>query len=324
MADQTPIDPFKALNITLNPDGTFTRHSEPPIIPTLPSSNLANTVKYTDIRLNPIKNMYIRAYQPLIHPSNSKLPLIIFFHGGGFILFSATIPPYHNSCMHMASDLPAIILSVDYALAPENRLPSAYEDALEVIHWVKTQAFKGELEYEFFEHVDFSKCFVMGSSSGANITFQVGLSQAHDIEPFRIDGLIMIQPFFGGVDRSESELRLVNDAVLPLCVTDLMWEYSLPVGADRDHEYCNVTSESAHKKNVEGIKRFPRCYVRGHGGDPLLDKQKLFVEMLEKDGVCVVKDFSEDGFHACELFDLNKAKELVAGVKGFIYSSSAC
>ncbi|KAL5732220.1 hypothetical protein ACHQM5_004867 [Ranunculus cassubicifolius] len=320
MADQTPIDPFKALNIILNPDGTFTRHSQPPLVPA--KLNSQQTVACTDIPLNPTKNTYIRVYQPPLLSSTTKLPLIIFFHGGGFILFNASSLPYHESCVQMASDLPAIILSVDYALAPENRLPSAYEDALEVIHWVKTQAFKGDLEYKFFKQVDFSKCFIMGSSSGANITFQVGLSQAHDLEPFKINGLIMIQPFFGGVERNESELRLVNDMILPLCVTDLMWEYALPMGADRDHEYCNPMKEGTHKKNMEAIKRFPRCYVRGHGGDPLLDRQKKFVEMLKEDGVCVVEDFTDDGFHACELFDLNKAKELVLGIKGFIDSSS--
>ncbi|KAL5732218.1 hypothetical protein ACHQM5_004865 [Ranunculus cassubicifolius] len=306
MADLTPIDPFRAMNIILNPDGTLTRHTQPPLIPTDTNPNSPQVVTFTDIPLNPTKNTYIRAYKPHNLPSTPKLPLVIFFHGGGFILFNASSLLYHESCIQMAKDLPAIILSVDYALALENRLPSAYEDALEAILWAKTQAFKGD--YKFFEVVDFSKCFVMGTSAGANITYQVGL-QALNLEPFKINALIMIQPFFGGVERIESELRLVDAMVLPLCVSDLMWELALPLGG-----------EDAHKKNGERIKTFPRCYVRGHGGNPLLDRQKKFVKMLEDDGVSVVKEFTKDGFHACELFDSDKANELVAGVKDFISS----
>ncbi|KAL5721262.1 hypothetical protein ACHQM5_013843 [Ranunculus cassubicifolius] len=318
MADNTPVDPFKAFNIILNPDGTLTRGPHP-LLPETIDPDPHQTVIYTDIPLNTTKNTYIRVYQPPILPSTPKLPLIIYFHGGGFIVFHVSSPHYHEPCIQMASEAPAIILAVEYALAPESRLPSAYEDALEAILWVQTEAFKAELEYKFFEHVDISKCFVMGSSAGANIVYHVGI-QASNLELFKINGLIMNQPFISGVERTESELRLANDLVLPTCVNDLMWELSLPLGTDRDHEYCNPIKEDAHKKNADIHKKFPRCYIRGHGGDPALDRQNMFAKMLEEDGVCVVKDFTEDGFHGCELFDPNKARELIAVVKGFIYS----
>lgn len=55
----------------------------------------------------------------------------------------------------------------------------------------------------------------MGSSSGGKIAYQVGVQALGlNLEPFKINGLIMIQPFFGGVKRSES--RFANDMVLPL------------------------------------------------------------------------------------------------------------
>ena len=38
-----------------------------------------------------------------------------------------------------------------------------------------------------------------------------------------------MEPFVGGIERCGSELKMVNDHVLPLCLSDLMWEFSLPV-----------------------------------------------------------------------------------------------
>lgn len=221
----------------------------------------------------------------------------------------------------MATTIPAIILSVDYRLAPEHKLPAAYDDAVDALLWAKTQSLKSsnaEYEHEFCEFIDFSKCFLMGSSSGANITYQAGLrAMKLDLEPVKIKGLVINQPFFGGVQRTGSELKMVNDKVIPLVVADLMWELCLLQGADKDHEYCNPIEY--HHDEIKGL---PRCFVRGYGGDPLVDKQKEFVKMLEENGGCVVKHFLEDGFHACELFVPDKAQSLLVDLKEFIDSSS--
>ncbi|KAL5721261.1 hypothetical protein ACHQM5_013842 [Ranunculus cassubicifolius] len=290
---------------------TRSRHKISPLMELVSTSCLLETIDpnphqtviCTDIPLNPTKNTYIRVYHPPILPSTPKLPLIIYFHGGGFILFSVSSPHYHEPCIQIASGAPAIILAVEYSLAPENRLPSAYEDAFEAILW--------NIEYNFFQNVDISKWFLMGSSCGANVVYQVGL-QASSLELLKINGLIMNQPFISGVERTESELRLAHDMILPTCVNDMI-----------DHEYCNPIKEDAHMKNADILKKFPRCYVRGHDGDPALDRQKMLTNMFGEYGVCVVKDITVDGFHACEWFDSNKAKELITGVKGFIYLDEA-
>ncbi|KAI9078206.1 hypothetical protein K1719_039820 [Acacia pycnantha] len=67
----------------------------------------------------------------------------------------------------------------------------------------------------------------MGESAGGNIAYNAGLRVAAEVdqlEPLKIKGLILVQPFFGGVKRTSSEERLANDTILPPPVTDLVWE----------------------------------------------------------------------------------------------------
>ncbi|XP_010506547.1 PREDICTED: probable carboxylesterase 8 [Camelina sativa] len=309
-------DPYKFLNITLNSDGSLTRHREFPKLPPTEQSK--------DIPLNQTNNTFIRIFKPRNIPPESKLPIIVYYHGGGFLFYSAASAPFHESCTKMADRLQTIILSVEYRLSPEHRLPAAYEDAVEAVLWLRDQARGatngGDCDTWLKDGVDFSKCFVMGSSSGGNIVYNVALRVVDtDLSPVKIQGLIMNQAFFGGVEPSDSESRLIDDKICPLPATHLLWSLCLPDGVDRDHVYSNpVKSSGPQEKDKMG--RFPSTLINGYGGDPLVDRQRHVADMLKARGVHVQTRFDEDGYHACELFDGNKAKALYETVEAFIKS----
>ncbi|XP_061349073.1 carboxylesterase 1-like [Gastrolobium bilobum] len=332
MSNQTSstIDPYKHLQIIYNPDGTLTRMLPDPR--TLPSSDttLPISVLTKDVTINQINNTWVRLFLPRkaipVHGystsnQNHKLPLIVFFHGGGFILGSAASTRYHDFCLNMADSIKAVVASVEYRLAPEHRAPAAYDDAMEAVLFIRSSQDEWLTQY-----VDYSNCYLMGNSAGAVIAYHAGLRAAQEVdhlEPLKIKGLILRQPGFAGTKRTDSELRLENDPVLPLCVTDMLAELVLPIGVDRDHEYCNPMVGDGPKK-LDKIKDLGwRVLVSGNGGDPLVDRGKELVQLMEEKGVQVVSNFEEEGRHAEEIFDPIKAKELYGLVKGFISSISA-
>ncbi|KAJ1423879.1 Alpha/Beta hydrolase fold [Sesbania bispinosa] len=113
----------------------------------------------------------------LDNPHHSKLPLIVFYHGGGFIFYSAASTYFHDFCVNMAKNTQSVVVSVDYRLAPEHRLPAAYEDSVEALHWIKTSN-----DPWLTRHADYSRCYLMGESAGGNIAYFAGLGADRDHE----------------------------------------------------------------------------------------------------------------------------------------------
>ncbi|KAI4351841.1 hypothetical protein L6164_006151 [Bauhinia variegata] len=328
MTDQTgspcqTIDPYKFLQIIPHPNGSITRLRHDPQTSLASNPNLPISVLSKDITIDQSHNTFIRIFLPrkaLDHASsNRKLPLVVFFHGGGFIFLSASSTLFHVFCSNMANDTEAVVVSVNYRLAPEHRLPAAYDDAMKALHWIQTHPGKEEW---LSKYADYSNCYLMGSSAGGNIAYHTGLRAAvelHHRGPLKIKGLILVQPFFGGVKRTASELRLMNDSHLPLCATDLMWELSLPRGADRDHEYCNLTVGNGSKQLDEMERLRWRVLVTGCDGDPLFNRQREVVNLVAHKRVRVVEFFVPGQYHGIQDHEPSKAKPLFDVVKHFTF-----
>ncbi|KAI5444698.1 hypothetical protein KIW84_013102 [Lathyrus oleraceus] len=225
---------------------------------------------------------------------------------------------FHDFCFNMAKNLVAVVVSVEYRLAPEHRLPAAYEDAVEALHWIKTNQSDDWLK----NHVDYSNVFLMGSSAGGNIAYNAGLRVAmvEDELSKMIKGLILVQPFFSGTHRTRSEIKLANDSHLLLCNNDMLWELSLPVGVDRDHGYCNpmIIDNVVRLKKIREFEWW--VLVTDCDGDPLVDRSIGLVRLMEENGVNVVGHFTKGGYHGVQDREPLKANELFVVIKKFISS----
>lgn len=314
------------LSIISNGNANLTHLVRLPTTEANPVAAPGDPVVSKDVTLNVETNTWVRIYRPTKLPSNdnaiARLPIIIYFHQGGWILFSASDSAAHLNCSQITSEIPAITVSVNYRLAPESRLPAQYDDGVDAIQWVRKQALLDDPESEQWlrDYGDFSRCYLYGCGCGGNIAFFSGLKALElELEPLNIAGIIMNQPMFGGMQRTKSELRFATDQLLPLPVVDLMWDLVLPKGACRDHWYCNPMYDGAHKQM---ISQLGRCLVIGFGGDPLIDRQQEFVTLLLTSGVQVDSRFDEVGFHIIDMIDPRRATAVLNIVKEFILDFS--
>ncbi|KAJ1297931.1 hypothetical protein BS78_01G416200 [Paspalum vaginatum] len=310
------MDPYKYLKIRFNPDGSLSRYGEAPLVPASPAGEPVAVgadgrrivVHSSDVPLNDATGTALRLFVPSGAHAPARLPLVLYFHGGGYVLFRAASEPFHNTCAALAAAAPAAVASVDYRLAPEHRLPAAFDDAADAVLWARPHAAAGR------------PVFVMGSHNGATIAFRAALAAADAGVALR--GVVLNQPHLGGAARSPAEAASVDDRVLPLPANDLLWELALPVGADRDHEYCNPETMLA-RVGAARLRRLPPCLVLGRRKDPPRDRTATLVAALQRAGVDVEARLDGAGYHAMELFKPNCAAEFTAQVADFVRRRSA-
>lgn len=176
------LDPYQHLKISLNPDGSLTRYAQLSAASATGETPRVSghAVLSKDVTLDAAKKTWLRIYLPARLPSNDKtvarLPIIFFFHGGGWIRNSIADPATHDNTNLISAEVPAVLVAVELRLAPENRLPAQYEDAVDAVFWVRNQAAGNDDGDQWIrDYGDFSRCYLYGVSCGANVAYNVAL-----------------------------------------------------------------------------------------------------------------------------------------------------
>ncbi len=107
--------------------------------------------------------IHARIYTP--KTGSSPFPVIVYYHGGGFVI--ADLDVYNASAQGLAEQTGSVVVSVAYRLAPENKFPTAHNDAFAAYEWVLKNAatIKG----------DAKKIAVVGESAGGNLAANVSI-----------------------------------------------------------------------------------------------------------------------------------------------------
>ncbi|WP_223833678.1 alpha/beta hydrolase [Pedobacter riviphilus] len=107
--------------------------------------------------------IHLRIYTP--KAGNGPYPLIVYYHGGGFVI--ANLDVYNASAQALAEQVGAIVVSVAYRLATENKFPIAHNDAFTAYEW----AVKNAVDLK----ADPAKIAVVGESAGGNLAANVSI-----------------------------------------------------------------------------------------------------------------------------------------------------
>ncbi|BBG95506.1 carboxyesterase 17 [Prunus dulcis] len=238
-------------------DGSVKRFV-PGVVPASPEST--NGFKSKDVIIDSSKPITGRIFLPGNPTSLSKLPVVVYFHGGGFCIGSTTWPGYHHFLGGFSVASQSIVISVDYRLAPENRLPIAYEDCYCTLDWLGHQV----SSEPWLDQADLSRVFLSGDSAGETY---------HTIH-VKISGLLLIHPYFGSEKRTEKEMAEEGAGIIP-------------EGSNHDYFGCNF--EKTQLSATEWIDEFPAVAVYVAGLDFLKERGVMYAEFLQKKGVKEVK-----------------------------------
>jgi acetyl esterase len=213
-----------------------------------------------------------RIYRP---HTEGPLPTIVYFHGGGFVV--GDLDTHEGVCRLLCRDVGAVVVSVDYRLAPEHRFPAALDDAYAALGWVA-------------EHIDDyggdpDRLAVGGDSAGGNLA-AVCAQLAH------ADGLTLAAQLlvYPAVDLlGEYQSRIDNAEGYFLTLADMRWFAENYVGLDEtDPQAAELALDPRlsplHAKSLEGLAP---AIVATAEFDPLRDEGDRYAELLAEAGVQV-------------------------------------
>lgn len=237
-----------------------------------PSADPVTGVESEDIVINSTTGNSLRFYRPLSSAGHRNLPILVFFHGGGFCVHRPSSSAYHNYLNILAAKSSILAVSVDYRLAPEHPLPIAYDDSWEALEWVLGGGCGGE--------GDLNRVILAGDSAGANIAHNLCMRLGR--EGKKVEGMVLANPYFWGKERIGVEREEWKEGMmLKVSVVDPMWSIACPGSEGPDDPRLNPVAEGAPSLADLGCRRV----LIGVGDmDLLVDRARLYSEKLRESG----------------------------------------
>lgn len=210
--------------------------------------------------------LLVRIYYPEADAPRSGWPVVVYFHGGGFVL--GTLDSYDASCRALCDQAECVVVSCHYRQAPEHPWPAAIEDAFAAYQWTLANAasFNGNP----------ALVAVAGEGSGGNLAAVTCLC-ARDKKIQAPVHQLLIYPatdIEGGADNLSA---FHHSDARPLSRAIMKWQYEkyAPAIIDPTHAYLSPL----HAMNLAGL---PSATIINAEVDPLRDDGEAYADRLDQ------------------------------------------
>lgn len=220
-----------------------------------------------------------RLYRPKGSAPGKSLPLIVYYHGGGFVLGSIDI--FDALARSLANSTDSVVVSVGYRLAPAHPHPAAIDDSYAALVWAAANAKS--------LGADQAVIGVAGDSAGGNIAAVVA-RLSHEKNGPRLAGQILYYPATDLTDKDYPSRRFIDG-------------YGLSSEAGRAFNRAYIPeSIPANDPNISPLYAtnligLPPALIVTGGFDPLTDSARAYARRLKDSGVTVVERNYPDIIH---------------------------
>ena len=220
----------------------------------------------------------LRLYRGLGAAAGAPLPLLVYFHGGGWTI--GDLDTHDIVCRTLANKARCAVIAVDYRMGPEHKFPAAVEDCIAATRWVAERAAA--------LGVDAARIAVGGDSAGGNLAAVVAITLRDALGPALVFQALVYPATDQRMD-SASHARFGEGYLLTR--DNMLWfrdNYLSP--ADYD-------DWRASPLRAADLARLPPAHIITAGYDPLVDEGRAYSDRLVAAGVPVLYECFEGMAH---------------------------
>jgi acetyl esterase len=214
----------------------------------------------------PAGKIPVRLYTP-VGASSGLLPLLVYFHGGGFVI--GDLETHDTTCRLICNESGVRLMAVDYRLAPENKFPAALEDAFAAVAWAEKNATD--------INVDANRIAVGGDSAGGCLAAQICL-RARDEKAPHVAFQLLIYPGLDMNSDTPSRRRYAKGYILE--EDSIKWFYKQYVP-----EGMSLEDRELSPLRADDFSNLPPAHIVTAEFDPLRDEGSAYADQLRAAGV---------------------------------------